>query len=59
MANISALDNETEQAIEGLTLLIIALKNCTQIVELGESGIKRAGSYHDIVNQTAPVTQEN
>jgi ATP-binding cassette subfamily B protein len=68
----SALDNETEQAvmqaIEGLskdlTLLIIAhrlttLKNCTQIVELGEGGIKRAGSYHDIVNQTAPVTQEN
>jgi ATP-binding cassette subfamily B protein len=62
----SALDNETEeavmQAIEGLskdlTLLIIAhrlttLKNCTQIVELGEGGIKRVGSYHDIVNQTA------
>jgi ATP-binding cassette subfamily B protein len=60
----SALDNETEQAvmqaIEGLskdlTLLIIAhrlstLKNCTQIVELGEGCIKRAGSYHDIVNQ--------
>ena len=59
----SALDNETEQAvmqaIEGLskdlTLLIIAhrlttLKSCTQIVELGEGGIKRAGSYHDIVN---------
>ena len=68
----SALDNETEQAvmqaIEGLskdlTLLIIAhrlttLKNCTQIVELGEGGIKRAGSYHDIVNQTAPVKREN
>jgi ABC-type bacteriocin/lantibiotic exporter with double-glycine peptidase domain len=62
----SALDNETEQAvmqaIEGLskdfTLLIIAhrittLKNCTQIVELGEGGIKRAGTYQDIVNQTA------
>jgi ATP-binding cassette subfamily B protein len=62
----SALDNETEQAvmqaIEGLskdlTLLIIAhrlttLKNCTQIVELGEGGIKRAGSYQDIVNQSA------
>lgn len=60
----SALDNETEQAvmqaIEGLskdlTLLIIAhrlstLKNCTQIVELGEGGIKRVGSYQDIVNQ--------
>jgi ATP-binding cassette subfamily B protein len=56
------------EAIEGLsedlTLLIIAhrlttLKNCTQIVELGEGGIKHAGGYHDIVNQTAPVTQEN
>jgi ABC-type multidrug transport system fused ATPase/permease subunit len=59
----SALDNETElavmQAIEGLskdlTLLIIAhrlstLKNCTQIVELGEGGIKRTGSYQDLVN---------
>ena len=54
----SALDNETElavmQAIEDLskdfTLLIIAhrlttLKSCTQIVELGEGGIKRTGSY--------------
>lgn len=60
----SALDNETEQAvmqaIEGLskelTLLIIAhrlttLKNCTHIVELGDGGIKRAGTYQDIVNQ--------
>jgi ATP-binding cassette, subfamily B, bacterial PglK len=68
----SALDNETEQAVmqaieslsQDLTLLIIAhrlttLKNCTQIVELGDGRIKRAGSYHDIVNQAAPVTQEN
>ena len=60
----SALDNETEQAtmqaIEGLskdlTLLIIAhrlttLKNCTQIVELSEGGIKRIGNYENIVNQ--------
>ena len=58
----SALDSETEQAvmqsIEGvskdLTLLIIAhrlttLKNCTQIVELGENGIKRIGSYQEMV----------
>jgi ABC-type multidrug transport system fused ATPase/permease subunit len=58
----SALDNETEQAvmeaIEGLsddlTVLIIAhrlttLKNCTQIVELGDGGIRRIGSYQDIV----------
>jgi ATP-binding cassette, subfamily B, bacterial PglK len=64
----SALDNETEQsvmqAIEGLsediTLLIIAhrlttLKNCTHIVELGDSGIKRTGSYQDIVNHTTSV----
>jgi ATP-binding cassette subfamily B protein len=56
----SALDNETEkaamQAIEDLskdlTLLIIAhrlstLKNCTQIVELGDGGIKRVGTYQD------------
>ncbi|MDO8652484.1 MAG: ABC transporter ATP-binding protein [Undibacterium sp.] len=62
----SALDNETEQAvmqaIEGLsqdlTLLIIAhrlttLKSCTQIVELGEGGIRRSGSYQQIVNQLA------
>ena len=54
----SALDSETEQAVmeaieglsEDLTLLIIAhrlttLKNCTQIVELGEGGINRAGTY--------------
>jgi len=58
----SALDNETEQAvmqsIEGLnkdlTLLIIAhristLKNCTQIIELDNNGIKRTGSYQEIV----------
>ena len=64
----SALDNETEQAvmqaIEGLskdlTLLIIAhrlttLKICTQIVELDEGGIKRVGSYQDIVNQAKSV----
>lgn len=61
----SALDNETElavmQAIEGLsqdlTLVIIAhrlttLKNCTQIVELGNGGIMRVGTYQDIVSQT-------
>ncbi len=62
----SALDTETEQAVmqaidglsKDLTLLIIAhrlttLKNCTQIVELGAGGIKRIGSYQDIVNQMA------
>jgi len=62
----SALDNETEQAvmeaIEGLskdlTILIIAhrlttLKSCTQIVELDGGVIKRAGTYQEIVTQTA------
>lgn len=62
----SALDNETEQAvmkaIEGLsqdlTLLIIAhrlttLRNCTQIVELEGGGIKRSGSYQDIIYESA------
>jgi ATP-binding cassette, subfamily B, bacterial PglK len=61
----SSLDNETEQvvmhAIEGLsedlTLLIIAhristLKNCTKVVELGNGGIKRTGSYQDIITQS-------
>lgn len=60
----SALDSETEQAVMGaieglsedLTILIIAhrlttLKNCTQIVELGDTGIKRVGTYQDIVTQ--------
>jgi ABC-type multidrug transport system fused ATPase/permease subunit len=59
----SALDNETEiavmQSIESLskdlTLILIAhrlttLKNCTQIVELSEAGIKRCGSFQDIGN---------
>ena len=68
----SSLDNETEQsiieAIEGLskdlTLLIIAhrlttLKNCTQIVELGNGVVKRTGSYQDIVNQSAVAPQKN
>ena len=62
----SALDNETEQAVmqaieelnEDLTILIIAhrlttLKICTQIVELGDGGIKRIGSYQDILDQSA------
>ena len=62
----SALDNETEQAVmqaiegldEDLTILIIAhrlttLKNCTQIVELGDGSIKCTGSYRDIVAQPA------
>ncbi len=64
----SALDIETErsvmQAIEGLaediTLLIIShrlatLKNCTQIFELGEGGIKQSGSYRDIIEKITNV----
>ena len=60
----SALDNETEQAVmqaieslsQDLTILIIAhrlttLKNCNQIVELGDGGIKRIGTYDEIVTQ--------
>ena len=59
----SALDNNTEQAVmqsiedlgKDLTILIIAhrlttLKNCDQIVELGEGGIKRIGTYAEIVS---------
>jgi ABC-type multidrug transport system fused ATPase/permease subunit len=49
------------RAIEGLgkdlTVLIIAhrlttLKNCSQIVELGESGIRRIGNYEEIVAES-------
>ncbi len=59
----SALDGETEgavmHAIEGLgpdlTILIVAhrlttLKNCTEIVEIGDGRILRAGSYEEIVS---------
>jgi ATP-binding cassette subfamily B protein len=64
----SALDSETEssvmQAIDSLskdlTLLIIAhrlstLKGCTQIIELGNGGIKRIGNYEEIVNQSVNI----
>ncbi len=59
----SALDNETEQAVmqaieslgNELTVLIIAhrlttLKNCTQIVELADRGIRRTGTYQEIIS---------
>ena len=62
----SALDNETEKAvmlaIEGLsddlTILIIAhrlttLKNCTQIIRVGDCGNLYNKSYQDAVTQTA------
>jgi ABC-type multidrug transport system fused ATPase/permease subunit len=57
----SALDNETEQAVmqaidglsDDLTVLIIAhrlttLRNCSQIVELGDGGIRRIAPYSEI-----------
>jgi ABC-type multidrug transport system fused ATPase/permease subunit len=59
----SALDTETERAViqaienlsDDLTIMIIAhrlttLKNCTQVVELGDGRIQRMGSYQDIVH---------
>lgn len=64
----SALDTETEQAVmqaieslsNNLTLIIIAhrlttLKNCTQIVELGDGHIKRIGSYQAIINDSVAI----
>lgn len=66
----SALDNETEQAVmeaieslgDDLTILMVAhristLKNCTQIVELGNGGIKHVGSYKDIMTNTKQHTE--
>ena len=59
----SALDNETEQAVmqsieslsKDLTILIIAhrlttIKNCTQIIELGEGVIKKIGNSEQVVS---------
>ena len=59
----SALDTETEQAVmqaieslsEDLTVIIIAhrittLKNCSQIVELGDGVIKRISTYKEIIS---------
>ena len=67
----SALDNETEQAVmqaieslgKDLTVLIIAhrlttLHNCTQVVELGNGGIKRIGRYQDIVSKESTNGRE-
>lgn len=58
----SALDNDTELAVmevieklgEDLTIIIAAhrlssLKNCTQIIELADGGIRRTGSYEEII----------
>ncbi len=61
----SALDSKTEEAVmnaidslsKDLTLLIIAhrvttLKNCTQIIQLCDGGIKRSCSYQDVLDQS-------
>lgn len=58
----SALDNTTEAAVmqaieelhQDLTVLIIAhrlttLKNCDMVVELADGGIKRMGSYQEMI----------
>lgn len=58
----SALDGHTESAVmqaltdveEGVTILIVAhrlttLRNCTQVVEIAEGAIKRAGSFSEII----------
>ena len=68
----SALDNETEQAVmqaieglsEDLTVLIIAhrlttLRNCTQVVQLADGGIRRSGTYQDIVTQAPQMPQSS
>lgn len=60
----SALDYDTEEAVmqainelsQDLTLLIIAhrittLQHCSQIVELGNGGVKRIGKYSEFCNQ--------
>ncbi len=62
----SALDNETEKAVmevieslgEEFTVLIIAhrlttMRNCAQIVEIGDGGVKQIGSYQDLVIQSS------
>ncbi len=66
----SALDNETErvvmEAIEGLhqdlTILIIAhrlttLRNCDQIIELGNGCVLRTGSYQSLIDQPTKVKE--
>ena len=67
----SALDNETEQAVmsaiellsEDLTVLIIAhrlttLRTCTKIVELGNGGIVRTGTFESMIGVAVPLTLE-
>lgn len=68
----SALDNKTEAAVmqsieslgKDLTLLIIAhrlttLQNCDQIIELANGGIKRIGTYQEIVGEQNIITSDS
>ena len=63
----SALDSETEHAVmnsinslaSDLTILIVAhrlttLRNCTQVIEFAGGGVKRVGSYQEIVEKHNP-----
>ena len=67
----SSLDSETEssvmQSIESLgnnvTMIIIAhrlstLKNCSQIIELDENGIKKIGSYNEVINESRDLSND-
>ncbi len=60
----SSLDNSTESSVmqtidalgNNITLLIVAhrlstLKNCSQIIELDENGIKQIGTYNEVIDQ--------
>ena len=66
----SSLDSLTEQAVidaiddisKTLTVIIVAhrittLKSCTQIVELGSTGILRVGSYQEVQNLSIRVSE--
>lgn len=66
----SALDSETEYSVmsaierlsENLTVLIIAhrlstLRNCTQIVELGNGKVLRVGAYQELVDDKPESTK--
>jgi ABC-type multidrug transport system fused ATPase/permease subunit len=68
----SALDTETEQAVmqsieslgSKLTVLIVAhrlstLQKCDQIIELGQAGAFRVGSFRDVVESKVPARLES
>ena len=46
---------------DNITLLIVAhrlstLKNCSQIIELDENGIKQIGSYNEVINESKDLS---